>query len=407
MPKKPYVIVVGLDCMTGLQTSRIFAGHDVPVIGIAEDRNHYCARTRLPERILEGDISSEALIELLENLAEESNFDEKPVLVPCTDMSVFQISKYRERLVKHYRFALPDHDTVAMLMDKVNFYRFAMANNLAIPQTYFLENRQDAEKAAAELSYPAMIKPPMKTALWQEHSKERVYKVESAKEFMEVYDRCHKWVDMLLAQAWVVGSEADLYSCNCYFDNKNQPLVTFIARKIRQWPPETGTSCLGEEVRNDVVLEESLKLFKSVNYHGLGYVEMKRDQRTGEHFIIEPNIGRPTGRSAIAEAGGVELVYTAYCDIAGLPLPENRVQQYKGAKWISFRRDAQSAFYYWRRGELSLGDWMRSWSGKKTDAIFSWSDPLPFFVDFLSSFAKVKKKVRPQKPIEQKTPSVS
>ena len=28
--------------------------------------------------------------------------------------------------------------------------------------------------------------------------------------------------------------------------------------------------------------------------------------------------------SAISEAGGVELVYTAYCDLVGLPLPPNR-----------------------------------------------------------------------------------
>ena len=40
----------------------------------------------------------------------------------------------------------------------------------------------------------------------------------------------------------------------------------------------------------------------------LGYVEAKRDVRTGRHYLIEPNIGRPTGRSAIAEAGGVELL---------------------------------------------------------------------------------------------------
>jgi predicted ATP-grasp superfamily ATP-dependent carboligase len=183
-----------------------------------------------------------------------------------------------------------------------------------------------------------------------------------------------------------------LYSCNCYFDDNHQPQATFIARKLRQWPPETGTSCLGEEVRNDEVLEESLKLFKSVNYHGLGYVEMKKDQRTKEHFIIEPNIGRPTGRSAISEAGGVELLYTAYCDMIGAPLPENRSQQYRNVKWISLRRDIQSAFFYWRRGDLSLTDWMQSWRGKKAYAIFSWNDPAPFFFDFLGLFGKVKDK---------------
>ena len=65
---------------------------------------------------------------------------------------------------------------------------------------------------------------------------------------------------------------------------------------------------MGQECYNDEVLEETLRLFSRVGYHGLGYLEMKRDQRTGRHYILEANVGRPTVRSAIAEGGGVALV---------------------------------------------------------------------------------------------------
>nr|NIP28096.1 carboxylate--amine ligase [Phycisphaerae bacterium]NIU27426.1 carboxylate--amine ligase [candidate division KSB1 bacterium]NIV01945.1 carboxylate--amine ligase [Phycisphaerae bacterium]NIV70689.1 carboxylate--amine ligase [Phycisphaerae bacterium]NIX31909.1 carboxylate--amine ligase [Phycisphaerae bacterium] len=119
-------------------------------------------------------------------------------------------------------------------------------------------------------------------------------------------------------------------------------------------------------------------LFKSVNYRGLGYVEIKRDERSGKYFIVEPNIGRPTGRSAIAEAGGVELLYTMYCEAIGWPLPANREQSYKGVKWVHLLRDLQSALYYWRRGELTLTEWWQSLRGPKTYALFSWRDPVPF-----------------------------
>ena len=198
---------------------------------------------------------------------------------------------------------------------------------------------------------------------------------------MEIYDRCHTWAEIIMAQEWIEGTDGDLFSCNCYFDAASEPLVTFIARKLRQWPPETGTSCMGEEIRNDEVLAASLALFRSVDYQGLGYVEMKRDTRTGKHYIIEPNIGRPTGRSAISEAGGVELVYTAYCDMLGLPLPPNREQKYQGAKWISWRRDFQSALHYWRKGELSTAEWISSWRGPKGYAIFDRHDQRPFWSD--------------------------
>ena len=105
LEERPYAIVIGLDCMTGLQTTRILAGHGVPVIGLAQKPKHYCARTRLPRRVYGVDTATEDLIELLEQLAPQ--FTQKPVLVPCTDMSVYQMSKHRDRISDHYRFALP------------------------------------------------------------------------------------------------------------------------------------------------------------------------------------------------------------------------------------------------------------------------------------------------------------
>lgn len=380
MAHKPYAIVIGLDCITGLQTARILAKRGVPVIGIARDLDHYCCQTNACEQKYAADVKTEAFIELLESLG--PSFEQKAVLVPCTDMSVLLISRYRDRLRKWYRFGLPDEQVVETLLDKIAFYTYAAQTGLPIPATFFLRSRADAEQAAGRLNYPCILKPPMKSPRWEANTSKKVFKLESREEFLACYDRCSSWADILMVQDWIEGPDANLYSFNGYFDAQSQPLVTFTARKIRQWPPETGTSCLGEEVRNDEVLEASISLFRSAGYHGLGYVEMKRDARTGRHYIIEPNIGRPTGRSAIAEFGGVELVYTMYCDLTGLPLPENRVQQFRGTKWIYLRRDLQSAFHYWRKGQLSPGGWLRSIWGIRQDAVFSWSDLRPFLADF-------------------------
>jgi D-aspartate ligase len=376
---KPYAVVIGLDCITGLQTARILASHDVPVIAIASDPTHYCSRTRVCERIYSADTANEDFVELLESLGPE--LDRDAVLFPCTDISVLLISQNRHRLDPWYRITLPEHETVEMLMDKISFLTYAQKQGLPVPKTYFLRLRSDAERAAKELSFPCILKPPIKSPAWQKSTKAKVFKAANPEELLNLYDRCAQWADLLMVQEWVEGTDADLYSCNCYFDNDSEPLATFIARKIRQWPPETGTSCLGEECRNDIVLEETLRLFRSVNYRGLGYVEMKQDKRTGKHYIIEPNIGRPTGRSAIAEAGGVELVYTNYCDALDWPLPENRVQKYTGVKWIYLRRDIQSALFYWKKGELTLRGWWHSWRGRKSYAVFAWTDPIPFFED--------------------------
>ena len=382
---KAPAVVVGLDNITGLQTARILAGHDVPVIGVAEDLGHFGARTNSCIEVIQADCSGVGLVDALVDLGER--LGERSVLMPCTDPSVSVLSRHRARLADRFALPLAPHDVVEMLMNKISFARYAEEAGLAAPRTAVLSSRADAEAVAERLAYPGIVKPAVKSATWGQHTSAKGFSVGDAAELLAVYDRVAQWSPQLLVQEWVEGDEDGLFSCNCYFDRHGQPLVTFVARKLRQWPPNIGTSASGVECRNDEVLTQALKLFGTVGFHGLGYLEMKRDVRTGQMQIIEPNVGRPTGRSAIAEAGGVDLVYTAYCDAAGLPLPAAREQRYVGAKWLDLRRDLQAAAVARRRGNLSVVEWVRSVRGPKAHAIWSRRDPKPFLVDVVSATA--------------------
>jgi predicted ATP-grasp superfamily ATP-dependent carboligase len=390
----PYAIIIGLDCITGLQTARILARRRVPVIGIARSPKHIYCRTRVCEKILFADTHGDEFIRSLEVLSSE--LKQEAVLYPCTDMSVLVLSRHRRRLEERYHIVLPDPDVVETLMDKVSFYTYTQKAGLPVPGTFFLRSRADAEQAAQRLTFPCILKPPVKTPTWQRHVTTGVLKVSDEGDFLAVYDRCSTWAEQLIVQEWIEGGDSNLYACNCYFNADSQPVVTFVSRKLRQWPAEAGNGCFREECRNDVVLQETIRLFGNLRYRGLGYLEMKRDERTGRYFIVEPNIGRPTGGSAIAEAGGVDLLYTMYCDAIGWPLPASVEQKYGGVRWIHLSQDLRSAVHYWRHGNLSLKEWWRSWLGRKTYAAFSWTDPLPFWGELqiatqvLAGYSKTK-----------------
>lgn len=375
----PPAIVIGLDSITGLQTARILADRGVPVVGVVADRKHWGARTNACVEVLESALSGEGLVTSLVRLGRR--LDRTGVLLPCTDGSVHTVSLHRARLTDRYVLPLAPHAVVEMLMDKVSFARHAAETGLPVPHTEVVGSRAELEAAAARFNYPCVLKPPIKSATWLAKTSAKGFAVQDARQLMSVYDTVATWSPSLLVQEWVVGPEEGLFSCNGYFSEQGAPLATFVARKVRQWPPEIGTSASGEECRNDEVHATTLKLFADVGFHGLGYLEMKRDVRTGQLMIIEPNVGRPTGRSAIAEAGGVELIHTAYCDAAGLPLPEARTQRYLGAKWIDLRRDVQAAVVARRHGTLSLGEWVRWMRGPKAHAIWSPRDRAPFLVD--------------------------
>jgi predicted ATP-grasp superfamily ATP-dependent carboligase len=386
--RRPTAVVVALDCITGLQTTRILSARGIPVVGIVADRRHFCARTRLAERIVTSPTGGEELIETLERLAAGPALGEGPaVLIPCSDAAVLAISRWRDRLAA-YRFVLAEHDTVELLMDKVRFAEYATAAGLPIPDTRVLRSRADAEAAAASMAYPVVIKPPVKTPAWQAATKAKVFRVESADELLATYDRFAATADALIAQAWIEGDETALVSANAYFDRDGTARAMFIARKIRQWPPDTGTSCLGEEVRDDDARDVALQLFGGVGYRGLAYVESKIDSETGARLIVEPNVGRPTGRSAIAEQGGVELLLTAYLDALGEPLPATE-QTYRGARWIYWRHDIQAALSQMAAGRLGPAAWWRSVRGPKFEAVFDRRDPAPFAADIVHAVGSV------------------
>lgn len=395
---KPAAVVIGLDSVTGLQTARLLASRGIPVVAIARNPQHSCCRTNTCEQIVVANTGDEELVATLERLG--PTFTEPPVLFPCTDLSVLMVSRYRDTLGARYRAVLPAPAVVELLLDKARFHAYAMEAQLPVAATYVIKHRADAQMAARDLRFPCVLKPAVKTASWQRQTTAKLYKATNGAELLQLYDRCRDWTDALVAQEWIEGPDNRHFTCNAYFDAQSRPLVTFVSQKLRQWPPEGGVGCLSQECRNDTVVQETIRVFQGVGHRGLAYLEMKLDSRTDRHLIVEPNVGRPTGRSAGAEAAGVDLLYTQYCDALGWPLPPNREERYQGAKWIYLRQDCQSAFYHWRRGTLGVAEWARSLRGCRVDAVFSWKDPRPFFADLANAYAKTaaRRRERRERP---------
>lgn len=389
-PSPTPAVVIGLDDIRGLYAARILARRGVPVIGIAKQRGSYGSRTNVCREILYADVTGMELFDVLSSLA--ARLPDGAVLVPCLDQVVSHISEHREELSPGLLVALPRHNVVETLSDKVAFYAYAADNGFAVPDTHFLVSRSEAERLAHGIEYPCVMKPPSsKTATWLASTHLKAFRVETPEELLRCYDRFCGAATPLIVQRWVPGADSELYACISYFDKNACPLVVFVSRKLRQWPPLTGEISLGQESWNDHVASESVRLLQSINFHGLAYVEFKRDALTGEYFIIEPNIGRPAVRSGLVEASGVELLQTMYCDLLGLPLPTGRQQTNGNRKWLYLRRDILAALHYWRAGDLRPNEWVESLTGPKELALFSLSDPKPFLFDVLQAGKKLLK----------------
>jgi predicted ATP-grasp superfamily ATP-dependent carboligase len=330
-------------------------------------------------KILQGDLGGQGLIELLTTVG--PTLSAKAVLFPCTDLSVLRISEHRATIEPWYHVALPDHETIFTLTDKLAFARHAEQHGIPIPRFRSLESSADAQAAARELIFPCYLKPGVKTRDWEQQTKHKAFVLQTPAELLDTYRMCSAWTNRLLVQEAILGPIQAHYTCDLYFGKDGTALAAFGSRKLRGWPVKTGTACLSVEEDSDEFRAKALRVFRDTQFHGQAYVEMKRDSRSGDDLVIETNVGRPTGRSAASTRSGIDLLYTMYCDLLNLPAPANHPKKAAGRKWIHLRRDVLAAATQWKTGQLSLRDWCRSVSGPKHFAVFSFRDPKPFLAE--------------------------
>lgn len=384
---KAHAIVIKLDSVTGLQSSRILSKYGIPVIGIADDSRNFCCSTNSCKDVLTADTSNEELIDTLISLG--NKLGSKSVIIPCSDDSVLAVSKFRNELRDWYEFVIPEHETIDLLMDKVKFYKYLERNGFSIPPTFYVTDKSELKEISNHIKFPCVIKPPRPAQSWFKYFNVKVLKIRNLQELHAVSENCLRAADTFIVQEWIDGGDSNIYQYYYYFDKNCEPVINYTSRKLRQWHIETGEACLAEECITDPVPRKSIDIYSGIRYKGITSLEIKIGENNGGNFIIEPDVARPNTSIGLVEASGVPILYAMYCDALGMPVPTYTINQSGGTKWISLRRDIMASVEYHARGDLSFRDWLNSIKGVKTFAVFSIRDPLPFIFDFAELLKKM------------------
>jgi predicted ATP-grasp superfamily ATP-dependent carboligase/peptidoglycan/xylan/chitin deacetylase (PgdA/CDA1 family) len=365
-------IVLGLG-QNGLATVRALGRRGVTVIGLDRNLAQPTARTRYCVPVSYGEErTDEGLIDTLVELGKV--LPVKGVLFPSGDLNLLAISEHRALHAPYYHFALPAPETVRLILDKQDFYDWARLHGFPIPRTWVL-GPEGPGALAPEISYPALVKPHLRDKGWRAEHDVKLYEVKSADELLRTFETLTAQHSRLLLQELVPGPESQLVFSLTYLDAQLEPLGMFTGRKLRQFPPRFGTSCMAQSRWDPEVASLSLDVLRALRYRGYGSVEFKRDERDGRLRIIEVT-GRTWYPHGLATACGINLPYLAYCDLLGIPV-ERPTRFVEGLKWIDEDRDLRAALRYRAEGRLRLGAWLASYRGRRTWAITALDDPRP------------------------------
>lgn len=370
--------VVGwLDNGVGPNVCRALFKHGVPVVALAKNKDSVECKTRYAERVIEVPQGDSGIIPALNSI--KDLFPEGAVFCPTNDALAQTINSQQARLASNFKIASPQPNKLALLGDKAKVSDLLARTGILYPETWILDSRSDIGSIVKKCRYPVIVKPSVKTSEWWDTFQKKAFRAETPEALTETLNMCVELAPSIIVQEWIDGPDSNMYSFNSYVGKSGRLLAGLVCQKLRQAPALIGVGSLAMHCEEPGVSEPAMRLIREADFRGLSSVQFKRQEGTRNFYFIEANVGRPALNAPIAEACGMEMQYTMYCDCADLPLPAARYVRFPGAKAIVWRTDLRRSLAGIRSNEMKISDWFDSLTGRLRSIDIHLDDPKVIF----------------------------
>jgi len=374
-------IILGGDAVNVLAMSRNLGVNNVNIIYLSKNRNEVPYSKYCSTYFIVSDIEKRK--ELLRDflLKTEKIIKNKAVVFSCSDLLSIGLSKLENDLSEKYIF-FTDRHVIPILVNKRNFYLSLSKYEVPHPNTYYPKNFKDITEIGISIEYPVLIKPAIGQLFSRFGSKSFIAR--SKKELEKYCKIVLKYDIEYVIQEIIPGPPQNMYGLTGYFDKDNEPKGLFAYRRIREWPPGRGNGSIIESIpvyEISTIKDIIIDYLKKIEYTGLFDAEIKKDSRNGDFKLIEIN-ARSWWQNHFPTVCGINLVMMAYCDAIGEKIDYN--ETYKtGVRWIYLMNDIFSSYKMLKDGDITLGEWFRSYKNVKDYAFFNTDDIVPWVFHLL------------------------
>ena len=387
------VVTVG-GYVQGLGLLRAFARRGTEVIVVNDRKMDIVRYSKYCKDYVVKEIdSSESLTRFLIDFAKTKGLNNW-IILPTRDSVVYTLSKNKSFLEQYYKIPTPEWDIVKYAYNKKLTYKLAEKLGIPIPKTYYPDNVDDAIKISKNIEFPCILKPAVMHKLY-DTTRSKLIKVLGKDDLIESYKKLTHIIppSEILIQEIIGGLPANLFSFGSFISNESIGYI--IANRKRQIPMDFGVGSTFVESASVVELKEfSLRLLKEIGYYGFSEVEFVKDPRDEKYKLLEIN-SRSWKWITITEQnnfGLVPLVCKWQHGIGGRQkLNNDPASVLSNIKWIHFWQDLFVSLKEILKGNLSIGEYLKTLRGKKEFAVASWDDPLPFLIEpFIYIWNRIK-----------------
>jgi D-aspartate ligase len=388
--ERPIAVVINL-FYTGLGIARSLGERGIPVVGLSAHRNapgnfsRYVRVVRCADSILDPELLRDQLVRLGQSLGHRA------ILFPTRDADLVFMDRFRDTLEPHFRLVLPSSAALLRCLDKWETFKVACETDVPVAKSWLIQNTADLIAVANEVGYPCVLKPVAahhwrSADNWAKVGGRKAIGIAGRDQLIAEYASIAQVDARVLVQETIPGPDDCLMVAACYIDGQSRFRGGFNVQKLIQTPSGFGTGCVVQSADEPGLFDQTTRLLSAMKFTGIAEVEFKRDPRDRVYKLIEVN-PRPWDQHRLGPETGVDLMYLAYCDHAGLP-PSPMKPSAGRCKWIAEDAFLMAALrLLWRR-EPGVRELVRQARGRRIYGIWSARDPLPFLA-YITSLVPV------------------
>lgn len=372
----------------GLGLIRSLGREGVRVYGIHENSWEPAAWSRYLRGVFYWNFSSASRADSLSFLADVAKrVGTPPILIATSDITALFVAENAVALGKEYLTASPPVEGVRIFSSKKQTADLCERMGIPTPRTALPRSRQDALDFAENTEFPVIVKGEYGAFLQRRNHPARVAIVATKKDLLNLYDlNAETGVPRLIFQEYIPGGDDAIWMFNGYFNDRSQCLFGATGRKLRQFPPHRGSTCLGICARNDVVETQTKQLMQAVAYRGPLDVGYRFDARDGQYKLLDVNPRIGATFRLFAAQNGLDVARALYLDVTGQAIPSAQVSE--GRKWIVESNDIASSWTDIRARHLTPSGWLHSVRGVQEGVWFAFDDLKPLATLPLMCFRK-------------------
>ena len=239
--------------------------------------------------------------QFIDFITKEIKVNHYQCLYPMEEETLLLLAQHRSEISRYTYLLTPDSQKIEFVRDKGNLLRFAEANGIPTPKTFYEPPTSTLPPWGGGEGEGYVIKPRISSGSFG------IAYVRKREDLIPLYKKVHAQYPFPLVQEWIPDG-GGTFGFSALFDDGSNAKAAFIHKKLRMYPIQGGPSTLREGVEHPQIMELGLSLLKSLNWTGVAMAEFKVDPRDGIPKLMEVN-PRFWGSLHLAIVSGVDFPY--------------------------------------------------------------------------------------------------